>query len=435
MSAATANQSLRRLNVLRLIELGGQIVAVAAATFWLKLDLPLAPIGLVMATLGAFTLVTALRLRWGGAVGERELFAHLLVDVTAITLLLYFTGGATNPFVSVYLLPLSVAAAMLAAPFAWGLTLLTVACYTLLLYYYVPLPGMEPMMPVTTLMGGAEHALHLHGEDRFGMHVIGMWLNFVISAGLITFFVQRIADSLRARERELAAAREAALRNERIIALGTLAAGTAHELGTPLSTVAVVAGELAEEFADDEELAPQLELIRTQVGQCKAVLQRLVESVGQLQAETRRAVTLVAYVEQLAERWRLLSPATPLALQIVAPGEACIRIDSTLEQALISLLANAAKASPAGIGLTARIEDGAAVLDILDRGPGVPEAVRASAGKRFLPEHSRDGMGIGLFLANATIERLGGSVQLSDREGGGARTAVRLPLDQGAPHE
>ena len=431
----SAHQSLRRLQFLRLFEIGGQLAALAVAVFWLKLALPLAPILAVIGALTTLTLLTWPRLASPRPVAELELFAQLLVDVTAFSLLLYFTGGATNPFVSAYLLPLSIAAALLSAPYAWAMSAITVACYTLLLYFYVPLPGMEHQMPMTTLMGSGDHSLHVHGAEssQFGMHVIGMWLNFVGSAGLITFFVQRIAGSLRERERELAAAREETLRNERIVALGTLAAGTAHELGTPLATVAVVAQDLQNEFANDPELGPQLALIRNQVTQCKAVLQRLVDSVGQLNAEEKRMVSLAHYVTTIAERWRLLWPNTPLAVR-GSGNRAIIRIDSTLEQAVLNLLNNAAQASPSGIELEIETQDKSAVLRIIDRGPGPAPDVIVAAGKTFLPDRSESGMGIGLYLANATIERLGGTVRLFSRATGGC-TEIALPLVDVSSHE
>lgn len=433
MATHTAAHSLRRLQLLRLIEIGGQLAALGVAVLWLRLALPVAPMMAVIGVLAGLTGLTWLRLGSPRPVAELELFAQLLVDVAALSMLFYFTGGATNPFVSVYLLPLSVAAALLSAPYAWATAGLTVACHTLLLYYYVPLPGMEHQTPLTTLMSGHEHALHLHGTDsaQFGMHVIGMWLNFVASAGLITFFVQRIAASLRERERELAAAREETLRNERIVALGTLAAGTAHELGTPLATAAVVATDLQKDYANDPELAPQLALIRRQIEKCKQVLQRLVESVGQLHSEERRAISAAAYVRAVADRWQLLWPNTPLAVRIDLDEAAAIGVDGTLEQALLNLLNNAARVSPAGIEFEAEARGGHAVLRILDRGPGLPPQVIEAAGKNVLPEHSDAGLGIGLFLANATLERLGGSVRLSNRAEGGGCTEARLPLLEG----
>jgi len=428
------SQSLRYLQVLRSIEIAGQLATIGVAVFWLGLALPLAPMLSVVGALLVLLLLTWVRLRWGGPVREAELFAQLLVDVAALALLIYFTGGATNPFVSLFLLPLSVAAALLSAPQAWAMAFVTVACYTLLLEYYVPLPGMEQEAPLTTLVSGGRHALHMHGGGQFGLHVLGMWLNFVISAALITFFVQRFAQTLRARERELSRAREEALRNERIVALGTLAAGTAHELGTPLATVAVVAAELEEEFAGDPDLAPQLALIRTQVGQCKAVLQRLVESVEQLPQQVAQEVSLPAFLKQVAERWRLLWPAMALTLSSAVGPEVRIRTDDTLEQALLNLLNNAARVSAAGVELAAVVEGEEAVLRILDRGPGLARETIEAAGKRFLMPPSGEGLGIGLYLANATIERFKGRVAMHNRLGGGAVTEVRLPLVRGEGH-
>ena len=431
----SATSSLRRLQFLRMIEIIGQLAALGIAVLWLDLDLPIRPMLLVISVLGVLTLLSWRRVASARPVAELELFAQLLVDVAALSLLLYFAGGATNPFVSLYLLPLSVAAAMLSAAYAWTTASITVVCYTLLLYFYVPLPGAESHAPMV-MLSGSEGMVHIHGQDdsRFSMHVWGMWLNFVISAGLITFFVQRIAGSLRERERELAAAREDTLRNERIVALGTLAAGTAHELGTPLATVAVVAKDLQEDYANDPELAPQLELIRTQIAQCKDVLQRLVTSAGQLHAEQRQTVRLDGYVHALAERWQLLWPDTPLVVRDMDSGPIEIGIDSTLEQALLNLLNNAAQASPAGIEVEYAVADGHAVLRILDRGPGLAPDVIAHAGKTFIPGSGSGGMGIGLFLANATIERLGGTVRLFNRAEGGGCTEITLPL-AGAGHD
>jgi two-component system sensor histidine kinase RegB len=223
------------------------------------------------------------------------------------------------------------------------------------MYFYIPLPGTEHAAPMTTLFAqGADmqHAeMHIHGAEQgsFSMHVVGMWLNFMFSAAVIAFFVQRIAASLRERERELAAAREETLRNERIVALGTLAAGTAHELGTPLATVAVVAKDLQEEYANDPELGPQLGLIRGQIDLCKGVLSKIVAASGQLQAGETRNVPLDRAVSELMEQWGLLRPGVRAKVGRVAAESAILRVDGTLEQALLNLLNNAADASPSGL--------------------------------------------------------------------------------------
>jgi len=157
------------------------------------------------------------------AVSNLELFAQLGADVAALSILLYYGGGSTNPFVSLYLLPLVIAAATLPGRYTWGMAALTAACYSLLMVYYIPLPH-----------------IHQHGDDAFNIHVLGMWLGFVISAVVVAYFVVQMAQAVRSRDEMLARVREEVLRNERIVALGTQAAGAAHEMGTPLSTMAVV---------------------------------------------------------------------------------------------------------------------------------------------------------------------------------------------------
>ena len=192
--------------------------------------------------------------------------AHLLTDVAALSALLYLSGGSANPFVSLYLVPLVIAAVALPAAFAWAMAAVTVTCYGLLFYFYVPLP-----------------ALHLAHD--FGLHLFGMWVNFLVSAVIIAWLVARMAQAIRTRDAQIARQREDALRNERIVALGTLAAGAAHELGTPLSTMAVVLGEMAHEHATDGELGRDIATLRTQVDVCKHTITRMVAAAGQARAE------------------------------------------------------------------------------------------------------------------------------------------------------
>ena len=222
-----ASKNLRRLILLRGIAIAGQIAAVAAAHYWLEMELPFAPMAAAIAFLCVLNLATWLRLRRPWPVTDAEFFVQLLADVAALTVLLYYGGGSTNPFVSLYLLPLTIAAITLPWGYAWAMAAATVACYSALMFYNVPLP-------------------HNHGEHgaEFNLHVMGMWLTFTLSALLIAWFVVRMNASIRERDQLLERSRIESLRNEQIIALGTLAAGAAHELGTPLSTMAVVGNEL-----------------------------------------------------------------------------------------------------------------------------------------------------------------------------------------------
>lgn len=425
-------RNLRRLVVLRFIEVVGQVGAIAIAAFGIGMALPMPTLLVLTFGLALATLFTWWRTYQIWPVTDVELAAHLLLDIGVLTGLLYFTGGSTNPFVTLYLLPLSIAAAILPARYTWAVAGLTLACYTFLLFVHHPLPqgpGSFALLSKLFPSGlSGEHDAHGAQAD-FNLHVLGMWFNFALSAVLIAWFVARMAQSLRERDQRLAAAREEALRNEQLVALGTLAAGAAHELGTPLSTIAVLAKELEKDHAQDAMLVADLRVIRAQAERCKTVLTRLSE-----RAETATCMACEDYLQQLIEQWQLIRPRVKISAHFSGVEPAPIlAVERTLDQALLNLLNNAADVSPEGIEFIGRWDAAQLTLEIIDSGPGISAEAAARAGQAFFTTKGPDGgLGIGLFLANATIERCGGTVNLFNREQGGACVRVTLPLQPAA---
>jgi two-component system sensor histidine kinase RegB len=426
---STAN--LRRLFVLRNIEIGGQALAVGVATQTLAIALPLPPLLAVIGFLALCNGLTWWRLKQPWPVSDLELFGQLLLDVAALAGLLYFSGGSTNPFVSLFLLPLTIAAATLAPRYTWSMAALAVGCYTLLMFNYVPLPpsGAAPTSMPPMVMEGAASG-HMQMEHGFGLHVLGMWFNFLVSALLIAFFVVRMAASIRERDGLLARAREDALRHEQIIALGTLAAGAAHELGTPLSTMAVVIKELQYEVAAQPDVSDSLATLREQVDQCKGILSRLLASADHARAEGGERRPVDAFLDELLDKWSLMRPGIRASVHWdgVQPAPH-ILAEQTLFQALMNLLNNAADASPAAVEVEGRWSERELHLEIRDRGPGLtPDAMQRAGTPFFTTKPPEQGFGLGLFLANASIERCNGKVRLFNRDGGGACVDVTLPL-------
>ena len=308
---SSAAINLRRLVVLRAIALGGQALAVWVAVDTLHMALPLRPLVLILAAMAVVNLFTWLRLRRPWPIRDAELFAQLALDVLVLTALLYYTGGSTNPFAPLYLLPLTLTAAALTRTYTWAMAGLTVACYSALLFVYVPLPG--------------THAVH--GEE-FQLHVVGMWLGFLLSAGLIAWFAVKMAATLRSRDRLVSAMREQELTHERVLALGTLATGAAHELGTPLSTMAVLVKDLTPGKA---VAAETLSILRNQIARCKEILSSLSAAAGQVRAEAGSSRPLDAWLEELMQRWQSLRPgrAGAHAFRRHAAGAAhCRRADA-----------------------------------------------------------------------------------------------------------
>lgn len=401
----------RRLLLLRILVVLGPGVMLLWLHFGLTPARPL-PLWAMLVFLGLMALAFIamhLRARLPKPMLAWELWAHLQFDVLALAALLYFSGGASNPFVSLLLLPLVIAAAILPAGCTWAMAAVTVAVYTALMFCHLPLPGM----------------LSGHGPG-FHAHLWGMWLVFVISALLIAGFVARLAAVLRHRDREVARLREKALRDEQILALGTFAAGAAHELGTPLSTIAVLAKELERQHGEDPSLCADLRTLRQQVEACKSILGDLLRSAD-LAADREAGQPLDALLERTRNRWQLLRPRVPLRVHCAGPPPPpTVAAPQTLGQTLISLLNNAADACPDGVDLAGRWDVRHVVIEIRDRGPGLPSEVEKRPGAGFFSTKS-GGTGIGLLLANATLERLGGQVSLLRDTRGGTCTRIDLP--------
>ncbi len=411
LSSLPGHIQLRRLANLRSLTVAAQLFALWLAWRVLKLDLSWIAMLLGIALLAAVNLLTLLRLRSARPVNNPELFAQLSVDVVVLSLLLYYAGGSTNPFVSLYLLPLVIAAATLPAAYTWSMAALTTACYSWLMIYHIPLPQKEMEM-----------------DNPFNVHVMGMWMGFVISAMVVASFVVRMANAVRSRDELLAEVREEILRNERIVALGTQAAGAAHELGTPLSTMAVVIHELQHASSSEpSELHDSLSLLDEQVRICRRILDKMLSNAQENGASRLQAAD--EFMAEVLNEWQLLRPAA----QYRYKGEErmpVISVDVTLRAALMNLLNNAMDASKLEIKISALCNGTQFIVEIRDEGPGLSEEVTLKAGSAFFTTKP-EGRGLGLFLANATIERMGGTVRLYNREGGGATTEISLPIANG----
>jgi two-component system sensor histidine kinase RegB len=348
------------------------------------------------------------------AVGDRAIFSQLLLDVAALTGVFFYTGGASNPFIWFYLLPLVIAATILPRFYAWVMAGITVSCYSALLFRFAS-PSHEVM----------------HHEGGFQMHVVGMWLGFLISAGIVAVTIVSMAHSLRERDRKLAEAREQALRNERLVAMGSLAAGAAHELGTPLGTMAILINELEQEYPDkvDPVLHGKLAILGEQIARCKQALSVLSASAGVNRAEAGHRMPAANYVRQVVAEWRAQRPGLSFDLHIEtpAPPHSELIAERTLTQALINILNNAADASPSHIRMEAAWTDSALILEVADRGPGLHEDVSGQLGRKPVTT-KQEGMGVGFYLAQATIERLGGGLTIRNRDQGGTITHIILPL-------
>lgn len=408
-----SHRNLHRLFLLRVVMIAF-LAGTALGLAYLNIPLHFAAVTVALATMVLLNGITWTRLQRPRQIRESELLWQLLGDIAALTLLFYFTGGYSNPFVWMYLLPLAIAAVALSASHVWLVAGLAVGCYSALVFYHVPLSH-----------------LHVHALSGIGLdiHLVGMWLGFVLSAGILALFVARIGQTLRDYDRVIAEARETALENERMLALGTLAAGAAHELGTPLATMAVLTKELSADYAHQPDLVTTLGVLRQQVDRCKEILSSIAASAGNKRAEATHTVALDRFIEETVEDWRGLRPGVEFhcTLQSAIPAP-LIAVDRTLSMALVNLLDNAADASPEHVEMHGGWTAGELDLSIRDHGAGLPVEAAGQIGTPFFTTKQDKGMGLGLYLARTILGRYGGTIALENHPHGGTITEIRLPL-------
>ncbi len=389
----------RRLLRARLLLVGGEALALALAANLPVLSLPWTPLLVLLALHALLLALYALAQRHGVAQGPLAIFGHLLADTAFIAALVYFSGGYANPFISLLLLPLVLTAAILPSHYAWLMTGVVASLYTLLMTHYQPLK------------------LNLTDREAGDLHLTGMWLSFLFTAILVAAFVARLQADVRARDRALAEAREAALRDEQLFALGMQAAAAAHDLATPLSTLGLELDTLRSEYANDDELAPALEAMSGQIARMQAVLARLRAFAGRARSAAPPILPADAWLGELVQHWQLMRPQARVVLHVAgSPPAPRIADEPLLASCLITLLNNAADESPQAIDLELMWSNTAIEFRVSDRGAGF--TARAS---------KTEGWGVGLQLAAAAMDRLGGELELTPRPGGGTLARVVLP--------
>jgi two-component system, sensor histidine kinase RegB len=373
----------------------------------------LAIIGAGLATNGAL----ALWQRGAVRVGDAVLAGVMLLDALLLTAVLALSGGPFNPFSTLYLVNVALAAVLLPARWAWGLLMASLIAFgSLFLLQRLPAPAGLPLPGHAELMR---------------LHIEGMWVAFALAAGFIVHFVQRVRRSLAAREAELARARDLSARQEKVAALATLAAGAAHELATPLSTIAVVAGELEEALASGpREVRSDLQLVRAQVERCRLILQRMAAGAGEAPGEALVRVPVIECVRAALEQ--LESPQR-VAVEVEQGAEGCAvsAPRRALAGALAGLVCNALQASQASTPVRIHVarEGGRCWVEVRDRGRGMTvEELRHAGEPFFTTKPPGAGMGLGLFLTRTLVEHLGGQLTLESAAGVGTAARLELPL-------
>jgi two-component system sensor histidine kinase RegB len=370
------------------------------------LDLPLDHIAWLILLDATVNAIAARRL--AGAVGQPRWMATiaLAIQVLLITALLELTGGPSNPFVVVYVLQIAFAVLTMGRFPAMAIGLFAMASYGVLIYWHA-----HELVPTH------------HRLNDFPTHLYTMWVAAVVSAELVAYFVGRASETLARREEALESMRLRAARSERLVSLTTLAAGTAHELSTPLATIATASRELQRALelrGIDAALTDDACLIRNEVDRCQAILDQMSGRAGGATADEAEMVRLPDLMDDIRSR---LASDRAGRLVVHAPAELSPVLvpRAGLAQTLLSLIGNAFDATPnsdAPVIVDISTTSETFRIEIADQGPGLtPEAKRRAGEPFYTTKDPGRGLGLGLFLARIFAERLGGSLKLDSTLG------------------
>lgn len=395
----------------------GQVLIILGARPLFGVVLPVALLLAISGTVAVTNAVLEWVLRRRQRVSRTWCGIIVAFDTLELTALLFISGGTSNPFSVFYLVQITIAAVTLGSRWTWSLAVLGVSSYAAL--FLVPVDSAE---------------LAAHAAHRFEQHLVAMWVALTLSAALTTYFVTRLTTAVAERDAQIAGMREIATRHERLAALTTLAAGAAHELGTPLATVAIAAGELERTIArvpglQGRGVEDDVRLIRSEVRRCREILDGMAAESGSASGEMPAPLTAADLLADLRarlacddrERVRIAdgTGGTPLYL----PRRAVVR-------AVLSLVRNALDAAPSPAVLT--LEVGASRqlrICVRDNGPGIPPDVLDRVGEPFFTtKPPGQGMGLGLFLVRRLADNLGGHFSLDSVPGRGTAAMLDLPL-------
>lgn len=412
-SDAIARQNMLQLIHLRWIAVAGQVVTILAVHFGLRFKLPLLEMMLVLAALVALNLFSLMRLKRAEPLGPYDLFTALALDAFALTIQLYFSGGATNPFTTLYLLHVILGAVLLEAWATWAIVALISFCFVGLIAFNRPII-----------------ATGLSDQAFFELFVMGMLIGVVLDALLLVTFVGKINANLRQHDARLAELRQRAAEETHIVRMGLLASGAAHELGTPLATLDVILGDWRRMplFSANPELAQELEDMRGEVRRCKAIVTGVLQSAGEARSGEVRASTLRAFMDEVIGEWRDTRNDRTLIYETDLLDATPIVAESTLKQGVHNVLDNALESGASAIRFRASVRGGWVVIEVEDDGPGFAASALEDFGKPYNSTKGRDGGGLGLFLVVNVLRKLGGAAEASNPSEGGARVVMRLPL-------
>lgn len=419
-SGTDVSISLRKLVLIRWVAVIGQAVTLLVVHYGLGFDLPITSAFAVVAASAILNTVASLPRSAGARLGDREAALYLAYDTLQLGGLLYLTGGLQNPFAMLMLVPVTVAATILSRSSVIGLSALTVAAISVLASVHQPLPSRGEML-----------------LDPPALYMLAIWTALVCSTLFMSGYAWSIAAEARKMRDAFAATQLALAREQRISAVGSLAAAAAHQLGSPLATIAVVAKELARELPPDSPHTADAELLLTQSERCRTILTDLARQRDGEQGSPFARLPFSALVEAAGEPY--LAPEITVHYEFGAGRDAegrpieepLVPRSPEIMHGLGNLIQNAIQFARHEVVVTTSWSEDMVAVDIADDGPGFPAAVLARIGEPYISGRNTatqqlgtQHMGLGIFIAQSLLERTGARLSFANLSDGGAQVVI-----------
>jgi two-component system sensor histidine kinase RegB len=404
----------RTLVVTRWFAIGGQVITLLVVSEGLGAALPM---GWAMAAVGCSAVLNlwlGLRRGLAGWHGEREAAGYLAYDILQLAVLLYLTGGLQNPFSLLLLVPVTVSATILSLASTIFLTGLALVCITILVVLHTALPWPAPGLALPPV------------------YTLGTWTALALGMAFLTFYAWRVAEEARRRADALAETQLSLAREQTLSSVGALAAAAAHELGTPLGTIALVAKELARELPPDSDHGEDVQLLNSQVARCREILARLTRDPGgggdRAFAEMPMRSMVMAAAEPLGRDGVTLAVEAE-ETQSDGSTEPVVRRSAELQQGLVNLIENAFEFARSQVRVQVGWDGEEVRVAISDDGPGFPAGIMELLGEPYVgTRRERGRMGLGVFISKTLLERTGADIRFANRHrGGGAEVGITWP--------
>jgi two-component system sensor histidine kinase RegB len=401
--------SLRTLVPIRWIAVVGQALTLVIVHFGLGYHLPLLPAFAIVACSALLNLFLILHRQAATRLGERDAALYLGYDILQLAALLYLTGGLHNPFAILILAPITVAATILSQRPVIGLSALAVAAITVLAVWHVPLPwaGRAPAFPLPL--------------------VLGTWIALAMATLFIALYTWSVAQEARRLRDAVTATQLALAREQQVSAVGSLAAAAAHELGSPLATIAVIAKELARELPSDSPHAEDAALLVSQSERCRKILARLAQQHDEDGGSPYARLPISSLVEAALDSHhdhgvRVIFATTSAS----AENEPLVRRSPEILHGLNNLIQNAVQFARREVSVTTSWDAHTVTVEIADDGPGFPLHLLGRLGEPYLSTRAGESnhMGLGIFIAQSLLERSGARLDFANLPEGGAHVAI-----------